>query len=59
MVYKLKVGEDGERNIFKARLVARGFTQVYGQDFVDTYSPVCRMTTFRLFLSLAAVLNLN
>ena len=53
-VFKLKTNKDGQRNIFKARLVARGFTQVYGQDFVDTYSPVCRMSSFRLFLSIVA-----
>jgi hypothetical protein len=34
--------------------VAKGYTQKEGEDFFDTYSPVARMTTIRVLLSLAA-----
>ncbi|CAI7789247.1 unnamed protein product [Closterium sp. NIES-54] len=36
-----------------------GFTQVYGADYDETYSPVSSYVTPRIFLSIVAVLNLN
>jgi hypothetical protein len=33
--------------------VAKGYTQKEGEDFFDTYSPVARLTTIRVLLSLA------
>jgi hypothetical protein len=41
-VYKLKRNDDGNIEVFKARLVARGFTQQFGEDFNETYSPVAK-----------------
>ncbi|CAI7775457.1 unnamed protein product [Closterium sp. NIES-54] len=43
----------------KARLVVKGFTQVYGADYVETYAPVSSYITLRIFLSIVTVLNLN
>ena len=37
----------------KDHLVARGFTQQYGIDYHDTFSPVVKPVTVRLVLSLA------
>ncbi|CAI7895488.1 unnamed protein product [Closterium sp. NIES-54] len=43
----------------KARLVVKGFTQVCGADYDETYSLVSSYVTLRIFLSIVAVLDLN
>jgi len=53
-VYAVKC-KDGVVTRFKARLVARGFTQQMGVDFGETYSPVLRYKTLRVILALVAV----
>ncbi|RVW25919.1 Retrovirus-related Pol polyprotein from transposon RE2 [Vitis vinifera] len=40
-----------------ARLVAKGYTQVYGSDYGDTFSPVAKIASVRLLLSMAAMLR--
>jgi transposase InsO family protein len=57
-VFKLK-GDGSEPSHFKARIVARGFSQVYGSDFTDVYAPVARNTSFRMLLSIASKRNLH
>ena len=53
-VFRIKHKSDGTINKYKARLVARGFTQVYGVDYFDTYSPVAKMASFCAILAIAA-----
>jgi len=52
-VYKLKRDASGEISRYKARIVARGFTQVFGTDYLETYAPVTRLETIRLLFALA------
>ncbi|KAL0463120.1 UNVERIFIED_CONTAM: hypothetical protein Slati_0199600 [Sesamum latifolium] len=52
-VYKRKLGADGEVMAFKAKLVAKGYTQ-RGVDFEETYSPVAMAKSIRILLAIAA-----
>ncbi|KAL0455152.1 UNVERIFIED_CONTAM: hypothetical protein Slati_0854400 [Sesamum latifolium] len=51
-VYKRKLGADGEVTAFKARLMAKGYTQRLGVDFEETYSPVAMAKSIRILLAI-------
>ncbi|KAK3892176.1 hypothetical protein Pcinc_003967 [Petrolisthes cinctipes] len=57
-VYSVKDDpHNGERH--KARFVARGFSQIYGVDYHETFSPTARLTSLRMLLQLAVQENLQ
>ena len=55
MVLQKKLGEDGRVSRYKAHLVAHGFRQRPGIDFVETYSLTISFPAIRMVLSKAAV----
>ena len=57
VVWDVKYAEDGSVARYKARLVARGFTQVYGVDYEETFAPTIRYDALRIFLAIAAKNN--
>jgi hypothetical protein len=58
-IYKIKSDTKGEVSRFKARFVAKGCSQRAGLDYTETFSPVIRMASLRMFLAIAATMDLK
>jgi hypothetical protein len=56
-IYKIKHVADGSVEKFKARFVARGFTQKEGIDYEETFSLVARYTSIQTIIVLAPILG--
>eukprot|EP00253_Pinus_taeda_P031016 PITA_31016 len=56
-VFKKKTNAEGKVEKFKARLVAKGYSQVPGIDFGDIFSPVAKVTSIRLLLSVSTTFD--
>ena len=52
-IFVTKWNADGSLNKYKARLVARGFTQVHGLDHFDTFAPTVYLIAIRAMLAIA------
>jgi hypothetical protein len=52
-VSKIKHAVDGSIDKYKARFVARGFSQQEGEDYDETFAPVARYTSIGAIISLA------
>ena len=45
---------DGNVHIHKARLMAKGFKQIQGVDYDETFSPVAMLKSIQILLAIAA-----
>nr|GEW52586.1 hypothetical protein [Tanacetum cinerariifolium] len=52
-LFKKKTDIDGEIYVFKAHLVAEGFTQTYGVDYEETFSRVVDIRAIRILIAIA------
>ncbi|KAG8492989.1 hypothetical protein CXB51_012658 [Gossypium anomalum] len=53
-VFKKKTDMDGNVQTYKGRLVAKGFRQIHGVDYDETFSPVAMFKSIRILLAIAA-----
>ncbi|KAL7691854.1 putative reverse transcriptase, RNA-dependent DNA polymerase [Plasmopara halstedii] len=53
-VFAKKRDQNGDVARYKALLVAKGFKQKHGVDFLETYSPVANMNSIRIILAVRA-----
>ena len=56
-VYTVKYLPDSSIERLKARLVAKGHTQTYGVDYAKIFSPIAKISSIQILISLAANLG--
>nr|GFA37520.1 hypothetical protein [Tanacetum cinerariifolium] len=57
LLFKKKTDMDDNVHTYKARLIAKGFTQTYGVDYEETFSPVADIRAIRILTAIAAFYN--
>jgi hypothetical protein len=50
----MKLKTDGNIDRYKARLVAKRYTQNYNVDYTETFAPVAKLDTIRILISITA-----
>jgi hypothetical protein len=56
-IYKIKHATNGNIEKYKARFLARGFSQKEGEDYEETSAPVARYTSIRSIISIFSVME--
>ena len=52
-VFTVKYNTNGTIDRYKTRLVAQDFTQTYGVDYFETFSPIARLNSIKILFSIA------
>ena len=58
-VFKTKRDSNGNIERFKARLIAKGYTQKDGIDYKETFSPVSKKDSLKIIMALVAQYDLK
>lgn len=58
-VYRVKIGHDNQITRFKARWVAKGFSQIPGIDYHVIFAPTAKPASAKLFFALIAIFDLE
>nr|GEV02659.1 hypothetical protein [Tanacetum cinerariifolium] len=56
-IFKKRTDMDGFVHTYKARLVSKGYTQLYGVDYEETFSPVADIRAIRILISITVFYN--
>jgi hypothetical protein len=56
-IYKIKHATNDIIEKYKARFMARGFSQKEGVDYDETFAPVARYTSIRTIISIAFIMG--
>ena len=56
-IYKIKHAADGSIEKYKARFIARGFSQKEGKDYEETFAPMVRYTSISALLALTTIMK--
>ena len=52
-IYKINHSDNGFVSRYKAMLVAKGYAQIYGIDYEESFIPIARMETMRVMVAVA------
>lgn len=58
-VFRVKYNDEGQIDRFKGRLVAQGYSQKYGIDYDETFSPAARFSSIRTILAFAVEMGMQ
>ena len=53
------MGSENPTRKLKARLTTKGFTHAHGVDYDETFAPVSKMSSMRIYLSLVGMLDVH